>query len=59
MPRVSKPRSRVRQQDQQADLDRGRGRQRRREDGVKMAWRIYTWAHNAIFTSSLTSTSSI
>jgi hypothetical protein len=41
------------------DLDRGRGRQRRRENGVKMAWHIHTWAQHVIFTSSLTSASSI
>ncbi len=29
------------------------------ENGVKMAWHIHTLAHHAIFTSSLTSVSSI
>jgi hypothetical protein len=45
----------VRVDKNETDLDRGRGRQRRRENGVKMASHVHTWAQHAIFTSSLTS----
>ena len=43
-------------------VDRFRSRRRTPKttwNGVKMAWHIYTWAQHAIFTSSLTSASSI